>query len=138
MLNQFSRTQLLLGKDAMEKLAHARVAVFGIGGVVIAAAAVLSFLALGRLRRRLPAGARGALDFLIWALALFAAAAWNLCGSAAMPSHLLAPETVLRLGTLPFAIGQMKTVLVELALGWVLVLLAVLTAIRRAGQFARQ
>ena len=34
MLNQFSRTQLLLGKDAMEKLAHSRVAVFGIGGVV--------------------------------------------------------------------------------------------------------
>ncbi len=33
MLNQFSRTQLLLGKDAMEKLAHSRVAVFGIGGV---------------------------------------------------------------------------------------------------------
>lgn len=33
MLNQFSRTQLLLGRDAMEKLAHARVAVFGIGGV---------------------------------------------------------------------------------------------------------
>lgn len=33
MLNQFSRTRLLLGKDAMEKLAHARVAVFGIGGV---------------------------------------------------------------------------------------------------------
>ncbi|MEI3162915.1 MAG: ThiF family adenylyltransferase, partial [Lachnospirales bacterium] len=33
MLNQFSRTQLLLGKDAMEKLHNARVAVFGIGGV---------------------------------------------------------------------------------------------------------
>lgn len=33
MLNQFSRTQLLLGRDAMEKLAHSRVAVFGIGGV---------------------------------------------------------------------------------------------------------
>lgn len=33
MLNQFSRTRLLLGKDAMEKLAHSRVAVFGIGGV---------------------------------------------------------------------------------------------------------
>lgn len=33
MLNQFSRTQLLLGKEAMEKLAHSRVAVFGIGGV---------------------------------------------------------------------------------------------------------
>ena len=33
MLSQFSRTELLLGKDAMEKLADSRVAVFGIGGV---------------------------------------------------------------------------------------------------------
>ena len=32
MLNQFSRTELLFGKEAMEKLAGARVAVFGIGG----------------------------------------------------------------------------------------------------------
>ena len=33
MLNQFSRTQLLLGEEGMKKLAGARVAVFGIGGV---------------------------------------------------------------------------------------------------------
>lgn len=33
MLNQFSRTELLFGKEAMEKLANARVAVFGVGGV---------------------------------------------------------------------------------------------------------
>lgn len=33
MLNQFSRTQLMLGAEAMEKLACSRVAVFGIGGV---------------------------------------------------------------------------------------------------------
>ena len=33
MLNQFSRTELLLGKEAMEILAGSRVAVFGIGGV---------------------------------------------------------------------------------------------------------
>ncbi len=33
MLNQFSRTELLLGKDAMEILKNSRVAVFGIGGV---------------------------------------------------------------------------------------------------------
>ena len=33
MLNQFSRTELLLGKEAMEKLGHSRVAVFGVGGV---------------------------------------------------------------------------------------------------------
>ena len=33
MLNQFSRTELLYGTEAMERLAAARVAVFGIGGV---------------------------------------------------------------------------------------------------------
>ena len=33
MLNEFSRTQLLLGPEAMDRLAQARVAVFGIGGV---------------------------------------------------------------------------------------------------------
>lgn len=33
MLNRFSRTELLLGAEAMEKLKNARVAVFGIGGV---------------------------------------------------------------------------------------------------------
>ena len=33
MLNQFSRTELLLGKEAMNKLGNSRVAVFGIGGV---------------------------------------------------------------------------------------------------------
>lgn len=33
MLNQFSRTQLLLGGEAMKKLSESRVAVFGVGGV---------------------------------------------------------------------------------------------------------
>ena len=33
MVEEFSRTELLLGSDALEKLAQSRVAVFGIGGV---------------------------------------------------------------------------------------------------------
>ena len=33
MLNQFSRTQLLLGEEAMDRLKRSRVAVFGVGGV---------------------------------------------------------------------------------------------------------
>ncbi|MDD6735494.1 MAG: tRNA threonylcarbamoyladenosine dehydratase [Clostridiales bacterium] len=33
MLNQFSRTELLFGKGAMDRLANSRVAIFGIGGV---------------------------------------------------------------------------------------------------------
>ena len=33
MLNQFSRTELLFGKEAMDILENSRVAVFGVGGV---------------------------------------------------------------------------------------------------------
>lgn len=33
MLNQFSRTELIVGKEAMEILNNAHIAVFGIGGV---------------------------------------------------------------------------------------------------------
>ena len=33
MVSEFSRTAMLLGYEAMEKLAHSRVAVFGAGGV---------------------------------------------------------------------------------------------------------
>lgn len=33
MINQFSRTQLLIGSDAVQKLNNSRVAVFGVGGV---------------------------------------------------------------------------------------------------------
>ena len=33
MLNQFSRTQLLYGKEAMYKLKNSRVAILGLGGV---------------------------------------------------------------------------------------------------------
>ena len=33
MSEQFSRTELLLGKEAMDRLKKSRVAVFGIGGV---------------------------------------------------------------------------------------------------------
>ena len=32
-INQFSRTELLYGEEAMRKLAASRIAVFGIGGV---------------------------------------------------------------------------------------------------------
>ncbi|MDD6367090.1 MAG: ThiF family adenylyltransferase, partial [Stecheria intestinalis] len=33
MLNPYSRTELVIGREAVEKLHHSRVAVFGLGGV---------------------------------------------------------------------------------------------------------
>lgn len=49
MLNSFSRTELLLGKAAMENLRQAAVAVFGIGGVGAFAAEALARSGVGRI-----------------------------------------------------------------------------------------
>ena len=49
MLNQFSRSSLLLGKDGMEKLKNATVAVFGIGGVGSFTAEALARCGVGHL-----------------------------------------------------------------------------------------
>ena len=47
-MNQFSRTEMLLGKAALGKLANSSVAVFGIGGVGGAAAEALARSGVGR------------------------------------------------------------------------------------------
>lgn len=49
MINEFSRSELLLGGDAMEKLKKARVAVFGIGGVGSYAVEALARSGIGAL-----------------------------------------------------------------------------------------
>ena len=49
MLNQFSRTQLLLGRQAMDLLAASRVIVFGVGGVGGNAAEALARSGLGHI-----------------------------------------------------------------------------------------
>ncbi len=48
-MNAFSRTELLLGKEAMEKLSRASVAVFGIGGVGSYCAEALARSGIGRI-----------------------------------------------------------------------------------------
>ena len=48
-MNQFSRTEIIIGKDAVERLAGSAVAVFGIGGVGGSAAEALARSGVGRI-----------------------------------------------------------------------------------------
>ena len=49
MENQYSRTELLVGKDGIEKIKNAKVAVFGLGGVGSYAAEALARVGIGHL-----------------------------------------------------------------------------------------
>ena len=110
---------------------------FGIGGIVITISALVCFWAMGRLRAAATRALLPAVDLALAGLLCLVAAAWNLCGSAAMPSFLLMPDRMEALGTLPFAIGQMKAVLALLTLGWVLLMCAAaLAALRISRQQA--
>ncbi len=105
-------------------------AYFGAGGVTILLCVSLVFWHWLRLRCIVPRAVIPALDLFGSALFCFAVAAWNLCGAAAMPSFLLEPEKVIEIGTLAFAIGQMKTVMGLIVVGWVLVVISLGLAFR--------
>jgi len=49
MENQFSRTELLVGKDGIEKIKNAKVAVFGLGGVGSYVVEALARVGIGHL-----------------------------------------------------------------------------------------
>ncbi|HOP71825.1 tRNA threonylcarbamoyladenosine dehydratase [Thermoclostridium caenicola] len=49
MLHEFSRTELLIGREALEKLQHSKVAVFGVGGVGSFAVEALTRAGVGKL-----------------------------------------------------------------------------------------
>jgi hypothetical protein len=107
---------------------------FGAGGILITVAALVCCWAVGLLRSGAPRALIPAVDLALGGLVCLVAAAWNLCGSAAMPSFLLMPERMQALDTLPFAIGQMKAVLTLLALGWVLLMCAATVAALRVSR----
>lgn len=48
MLNQFSRTEMLIGEEAIKKLANSKVAIFGIGGVGTYVAEALARCGIGK------------------------------------------------------------------------------------------
>lgn len=95
-------------------------AFFGAGGIIILVLVLATTWFWGANRARLPEGSRISTDLKGGGYVCFAMAAWNLCGVGDMPSFALAPETMLAVGSQPFAVGQMKAIMVLLVVGWAL------------------
>jgi len=97
---------------------------FGFGGLAIMISATVALWFWGRIRPQVPSGVTTAWDLLAAGGVCQVAAAWNLCGTAAMPSYLLFPDKSISLQTNSFAVGQLKSVMAMLGLGWVCLALA--------------
>ena len=117
-------TVFLLGLVALAVLVplaagrHSGALWFGSGGWVLLLLILTTLWLWGARRATLPPGGRMAADLQGAGYVCFALATWNLCGIAAMPSFALEPERMLALESRAFAVGQTKTVMVLLLLGW--------------------
>ena len=95
---------------------------FGSGGYIILLLVLVTFWLWGKHRASLPPKARIGADLQGAGYLCFAVVAWNLCGLGGMPSFALDPEKMLATGSRGFAIGQMKSIMVALVVGWLLTL----------------
>ena len=91
---------------------------FGAGGIAILVLSAVTIYYWGSYRARQPATRHAALDLQAIGYLCFALAAWNTCGFGGAPSFALFPDKMLALETHAFAVGQLKSVMAFLVLGW--------------------
>lgn len=91
---------------------------FGWGGISIMVLVAVATWFWGNWRLRLNGAQRAAADWQGLGYLAFALAAWNLCGFGSMPSFALYPEKMMALDAIPFAVGQLKSIMALFILGW--------------------
>jgi hypothetical protein len=91
---------------------------FGYGGITIMVLVAAAIWFWGNYRLRLNDAKRVAADWQGLGYLAFALAAWNLCGFGSMPSFALYPEKMIALNAIPFAVGQLKSIMALFILGW--------------------
>lgn len=106
---------------------------FGAGGISILILILVAVWFWGRYRAQLAGDARSASDMQALGYFCFALAAWNLWGVGGMPGLAIYPEKMLQTGSLVFVIGQLKTVMALLVLGWLFTAIGLYPAQRSAG-----
>lgn len=93
---------------------------FGISGIFIIAAIILTFWFSSRFRANLEKPAKSAFDFQLLGYLCFGMVTWHICGFANAPGFALFPEKMIELEVQPFAIGQLKAIMLYFVAGWIL------------------
>ena len=102
---------------------------FGVGGISILVLVAAAIFFWGSYRAQQPTSRHAALDLQAIGYLCFALAAWNLCGFGSMPSFALFPEKMIALDTRAFAIGQLKSIMAFIVLGWLFTTLGFFKAV---------
>jgi hypothetical protein len=110
---------------------------FASGGYLLLLLILAALWFWGRYRRALEPALRPAADIQAAGYLCFAAASWNLCGLATMPSYALEPERMSALNTLGFATGQAKAIMALLVVAWLLIAWGYREAARVHGSASR-
>jgi len=92
---------------------------FGSGGIAILALVSATLWFWGKYRIRLSETRRAAADWQGLGYLAFALAAWNLCGFGSMPGFALQPDKMIALDAVPFAVGQLKSIMALFVVGWI-------------------
>jgi hypothetical protein len=103
---------------------------FGLGGLTIMLLVAAAMWFWGGYRMRLDDARRAAADWQGLGYLAFALAAWNLCGFGSMPSFAVYPEKMIALDAIPFAVGQLKSIMALIILGWLFTAIG----LRKAGK----
>ena len=107
---------------------------FGSGGMLLLALVAAATWYWGRYRASRAPSERTAADLSGAGYLCFALAAWNTCGFGSMPAFALFPERVIELGTHAFAVGQLKSIMALLVLGWLFTVLGLRKAASRGAR----
>jgi len=98
---------------------HRSAEYFGWGGIAILVFVAIAMWFWGIYRMRIDDARRAAADWQGLGYLAFALAAWNLCGFGAMPGFALQPDKMIALDAIPFATGQLKSIMALFIFGWV-------------------
>ena len=93
---------------------------FAIGGFSILFSVLLTYWFTSNYRSSFEKAERIATDLKLLGYLCFGIVTWQVCSYAATPSYSIYPEKMVELEVRPFAIGQLKSIMIYFVVGWIL------------------